>query len=118
MTTCESWCGFRGLGVFLLALGLTVLPGTRCAMETGQCRCRSHVVGRQCGQVEPGFYHINLDHYTYEAEDARLHKVGGEGVPCGAHKAEQGPGWLFAGSPGQGNFWGPFLPSPLHTRAQ
>ncbi|KAG6920353.1 laminin subunit beta 1, partial [Chelydra serpentina] len=44
----------------------------QCAVETGQCRCRSHMVGRTCSQVEPGFFLSRLDQHTYEAEEARL----------------------------------------------
>lgn len=39
-------------------------------MENGQCDCRRHLIGRQCSEVQPGYFCAPLDYYTYEAENA------------------------------------------------
>ncbi len=39
-----------------------------CDQQTGQCRCRSHIIGKHCKQVEPGYFYAGLDYYLYEAE--------------------------------------------------
>lgn len=39
-------------------------------MENGQCDCRRHLIGRQCSEVQPGYFCAPLDYYKYEAEDA------------------------------------------------
>lgn len=50
----------------------------RCNEATGQCRCRPHMVGRRCDQVQSGYFRPFLDHMTLEAEEARG-QVGGSG---------------------------------------
>lgn len=45
-------------------------------MENGQCDCRRHLIGRQCSDVQPGFFCAPLDYYKYEAEDATGHSPG------------------------------------------
>ncbi|XP_034287609.2 laminin subunit beta-1-like isoform X1 [Pantherophis guttatus] len=42
----------------------------RCSMNDGQCPCRPHLIGRQCNNVQPGFFCMPLDYYMYEAEHA------------------------------------------------
>ncbi|XP_060691277.1 laminin subunit beta-1 isoform X1 [Hemiscyllium ocellatum] len=42
----------------------------RCSMESGQCDCRPNIISRRCQDVEPGFFCMPLDFYTYEAEKA------------------------------------------------
>lgn len=51
-----------------------------CSAESGQCACRPHMIGRQCNEVESGYYFTTLDHYIYEAEEANFGPVS-RGVP-------------------------------------
>lgn len=65
-------------GPFLSNSGLP-----RCNEATGQCRCRQHMVGRRCEQVQPGYFRPFLDHLTWEAEDTQGQvgdHVGGQGL--------------------------------------
>lgn len=50
-------------------------------MENGQCDCRRHLIGRQCSEVQPGFFCAPLDYYKYEAEDAAGHSPGDSALP-------------------------------------
>ncbi|XP_067908301.1 laminin subunit beta-1 [Heterodontus francisci] len=42
----------------------------RCSTGDGQCDCRPNIISRQCQDVQPGFFCMPLDFYTYEAEEA------------------------------------------------
>ncbi|KAM3858939.1 laminin subunit beta-1b [Diretmus argenteus] len=66
-----------------------------CDPHTGQCVCREHMFGRRCDQVESGFYFIALDHYTYEAEDAK-HGPGVTVVPR-PYPLDRSPTWTGMG---------------------
>lgn len=43
-----------------------------CNRTTGQCRCRPHIEGQRCKEVEPGYFFPHLDYLLYEAEDAKV----------------------------------------------
>ncbi|XP_033612694.1 laminin subunit beta-1 [Fukomys damarensis] len=66
-----------------------------CSPESGQCACRPHLIGRQCGEVESGYYFTTLDHYMYEAEGASL----GPGISVVERQYIQDrvPSWTGAG---------------------
>uniref|UniRef100_A0A8C7UGZ5 Laminin subunit beta-2 n=1 Tax=Oncorhynchus mykiss TaxID=8022 RepID=A0A8C7UGZ5_ONCMY len=66
-----------------------------CSMDNGQCRCRSHMMGRQCTQVESGYFFMALDHYTYEAELAMLGQ--GCSVEQREHQPERPATWTGTG---------------------
>lgn len=56
----------------------------RCMMESGQCDCRRHLIGRQCSEVQPGYFCAPLDYYKYEAEDSTGHSPAESALPVGS----------------------------------
>uniref|UniRef100_A0A3B3Z8Y5 Uncharacterized protein n=1 Tax=Periophthalmus magnuspinnatus TaxID=409849 RepID=A0A3B3Z8Y5_9GOBI len=71
----------------------------RCMMDSGHLAPREHLIGRQCSDVQPGFFCAALDHYKYEAEEATGHSPSDPVLPgklrpqadtdCVQHLSEQ-----------------------------
>uniref|UniRef100_A0A4W3JY45 Laminin subunit beta-2-like n=1 Tax=Callorhinchus milii TaxID=7868 RepID=A0A4W3JY45_CALMI len=71
---------------------------TRCSMEDGQCECRPNIIGRECAEVQPGFFCMPLDYYTFEAEEvlsARLTEKMVTWTGPGFARVRDGAGLVF-----------------------
>ncbi|KAH0616509.1 hypothetical protein JD844_027656 [Phrynosoma platyrhinos] len=63
--------------------------------QGGALNNKPHMTGRQCNEVEPGYFFISLDHYVYEAEEA----IFGPGVSIVERQYSQDrvPSWTGIG---------------------
>lgn len=50
-------------------------------MDNGQCDCRPHLIGRQCSDVESGYFCAALDYLIYEAERADGYSPDSDNLP-------------------------------------
>ncbi|XP_040566371.1 laminin subunit beta-1 isoform X1 [Lepeophtheirus salmonis] len=66
-----------------------------CDVQTGQCRCRPHISGRRCDQIDDGYFTGPLNYLLFEGETAH----GTVNPPTQVIKKEQNPG---------GNDWSGF----------